>query len=192
VIREFHIRRYGCIQDATVTLTPIHALVGPNDSGKSTVLRAVATAINQFRSPNWIDWKVSPRTDSRFTARWAEPLFPESIGIGIRVTQAEGGSRLLCSIETAAGGLLDRHEAKVPYDRLGPAKLVRFDPDQLKRPSRLVDEDTAAEFPSDRGSELAGVYDTINNRNDGAFQRISHEVRRLFPTVANVRLETVN
>ena len=32
---------FGCIRDLDLALTPIHALIGPNDTGKSTVLRAV-------------------------------------------------------------------------------------------------------------------------------------------------------
>lgn len=42
-VEELHIQDYGCIRDATFRLTPLHALIGPNDSGKSTVLRALHT-----------------------------------------------------------------------------------------------------------------------------------------------------
>src|SRR5258708_8232083 len=43
-IQRLEIENYGCIRKASVTLTPLHALIGPNDSGKSTVLRALRTA----------------------------------------------------------------------------------------------------------------------------------------------------
>ena len=42
-IHELRIENYGCIRDATFRFTPLHALIGPNDSGKSTVLRALRT-----------------------------------------------------------------------------------------------------------------------------------------------------
>src|SRR5687767_2057365 len=42
-VEELRIQSYGCIQDATFCFTPLHALIGPNDSGKSTVLRALRT-----------------------------------------------------------------------------------------------------------------------------------------------------
>ncbi len=42
-INRLRIQNYGCIKDATFELTPLHALIGPNDSGKSTVLRALRT-----------------------------------------------------------------------------------------------------------------------------------------------------
>jgi predicted ATPase len=43
-IQKVTIRNCGCIKDAEVDLSPLHAFVGPNDSGKSTLLRAVRTA----------------------------------------------------------------------------------------------------------------------------------------------------
>lgn len=44
-VEELRIQSYGCIRDATFRLTPLHALIGPNDSGKSTVLRALRTVV---------------------------------------------------------------------------------------------------------------------------------------------------
>jgi predicted ATPase len=38
------IEKFRCIQQVDLHLTPLHALIGPNDSGKSTILRAVQTA----------------------------------------------------------------------------------------------------------------------------------------------------
>jgi predicted ATPase len=35
------IHGFGCVKHTELRLTPLHALVGPNDSGKSTILRAV-------------------------------------------------------------------------------------------------------------------------------------------------------
>jgi predicted ATPase len=46
-IQQLEIQNYGCIRKATVALSPLQALIGPNDSGKSTVLRALRT-IAQF------------------------------------------------------------------------------------------------------------------------------------------------
>ncbi len=42
-LQDLHIKNYGCIQDASLTLSPLHALIGPNDSGKTTILRAIET-----------------------------------------------------------------------------------------------------------------------------------------------------
>jgi AAA15 family ATPase/GTPase len=40
-ITRFRVENFGCIQDCELKLTRLHALVGPNDSGKSTLLRAL-------------------------------------------------------------------------------------------------------------------------------------------------------
>ncbi len=45
MIKTFHARNYGCLLDVTAQLTPIHAFIGPNDSGKSTLLRGVRTVL---------------------------------------------------------------------------------------------------------------------------------------------------
>lgn len=38
---SLEIENYGCIRRLCLRLTPLHALIGPNDSGKSTILRAL-------------------------------------------------------------------------------------------------------------------------------------------------------
>ena len=43
-IQKVTIQNCGCVKKAEVNLTPLHALIGPNDSGKSTILRALRTA----------------------------------------------------------------------------------------------------------------------------------------------------
>lgn len=44
-IEALHVAGYGCVIDATFRLTRLHAFVGPNDSGKSTLLRAIETLL---------------------------------------------------------------------------------------------------------------------------------------------------
>jgi len=43
-IQKLEVEDYGCIRKASFALSPLHALIGPNDSGKSTALRALRTA----------------------------------------------------------------------------------------------------------------------------------------------------
>ena len=42
-VEKLRVQNFGRIRDAEIQLTPLHALIGPNDSGKSTVLRALRT-----------------------------------------------------------------------------------------------------------------------------------------------------
>ena len=41
-IDRIRIQGFGCIEDVELELGPLQAFIGPNDSGKSTILRAVA------------------------------------------------------------------------------------------------------------------------------------------------------
>lgn len=42
MITRLHIQNYKALRDVSLDLTPIHVLIGPNDSGKTSVLEAVA------------------------------------------------------------------------------------------------------------------------------------------------------
>jgi len=44
VIESFHVQGFRCLKDTELALTPLHALIGPNDSGKSTLLKALLRA----------------------------------------------------------------------------------------------------------------------------------------------------
>ena len=40
-VETVRIQNFGCARDLTLELSRLHALIGPNDSGKSTVLHAI-------------------------------------------------------------------------------------------------------------------------------------------------------
>jgi predicted ATPase len=42
MIKRIHIQNYKALRDVTLNLTPIHVLIGPNDSGKTSILEAIA------------------------------------------------------------------------------------------------------------------------------------------------------
>jgi predicted ATPase len=42
MIETFHVQNYKALRDVTLSLTPIHVLIGPNDSGKTSILEALA------------------------------------------------------------------------------------------------------------------------------------------------------
>ena len=41
-LSRFRVNDYKCLGDVDVPLTPMHVLIGPNDSGKSSLLEALA------------------------------------------------------------------------------------------------------------------------------------------------------
>jgi predicted ATPase len=42
MITRFRVQNYKALRDVTLDLTPIHVLIGPNDSGKTSILEAIA------------------------------------------------------------------------------------------------------------------------------------------------------
>ncbi|QDT47332.1 recombination protein F [Symmachiella dynata] len=42
MITQFRVQNYKALRDVTLDLTPIHVLIGPNDSGKTSILEAIA------------------------------------------------------------------------------------------------------------------------------------------------------
>lgn len=50
-ISSFAVQNFACLKDVSAELTPLHAFIGPNDSGKSTLLRALRMALRLTTQP---------------------------------------------------------------------------------------------------------------------------------------------
>lgn len=178
MITRFEAEAFGCIRSAGLDLTPLHALIGPNDSGKSTLLRAIAALVNG----NQTVWRAGDA--GVLTAIWSTSADRRG---GLRRT---GASDWAVQSNGGEWAKATAQAVKDACEAIGFAKLVRFDADELKRPSVLLSAEAAARFPTARGGEIAGVYDAILSSGDDSFGRIAREIRELFPTVANLRLFT--
>jgi predicted ATPase len=116
MIKTFRARDYGCLLDVTASLTPLHAFIGPNDSGKSTLLRWMRTA--------------------------------------------------------------------------SAARLVRFDPDALRKPSGQPGVQSG-DLMDERGFGLPGVYFALRSHGDDVFSSIVVDVRRCFKAVQGLSVKAV-
>ena len=90
-IRQLDIENYGCIKKASFALTPLHALIGPNDSGKSTTLQALRTAVRyamrDFASePNV---KLDPKVGASPNDSSIKVGYSGGLAYGIRLSQRE-------------------------------------------------------------------------------------------------------
>lgn len=79
MITQFRVRNYKALRDVTLDLTPIHVLIGPNDSGKTSILEAIAALCRSVDHPlkdafvgSWrarqLIWKGLPTEDVCLTA----------------------------------------------------------------------------------------------------------------------------
>lgn len=94
MIVKLHIKNFKAVADAEITLTPLHLLIGPNDSGKTSILEAIAALARS------LDHSIS---DS-FLGRWASTQLVHSGGTDNRVTfeasianSVRGTYRLSCA-----------------------------------------------------------------------------------------------
>lgn len=199
-INRLSIEEVGCVKKMEAELTPLHAFIGPNDSGKSTLLRAVEAVLTRAQNRSSIHGlgNYLPSADAAFRVR---------LSIGSEPFHAE-----LCSSTVDGGFIVEAPDAKWTYARHGkdlpghgvPAlapvytwlqrgsRFVRWDADALRHSSSLIPENDAVRLRNERGLGLAGVYDVIFNRGDDARERLQAEIQRLFPTAKGLRLRNVS
>lgn len=180
MLREFQVRNYGCLQEARLMLTPLHALIGPNDSGKSTMLSAIRAACRAAGR--------QPFPDVRFNR--SVP------GLELRAWSAEGDEYTLLLTEK---GLQERWAPRdgevtaraFSLDSQGPSgaasiarsRLLRLDPDDLRKPSIPIQRGNPIDFVTERGDGLAGIYDAILSTDAVQFVEIQKRVCQLFPAL---------
>lgn len=189
--REFvdtvHIENFGCARDVTIELTPLHALIGPNDSGKSTILRAVGQTAELIRLGSEWTTKRGP-DDLRSTAGTQVAMSWGAHGVAV-LRESERWD-----LRGHGDGLPAQHVLDYPLrgNAVAPvrgATLIRWDPDALRRPCELIPEGEPLVVDG-KGDGLAAVYDAILSRDREAFVRIETSVQQRFPTVKTIWLPT--
>lgn len=161
-LKDVTIREFGCIKQLVLTLTPLHAFVGPNDSGKSTVLDALYSV-------------------SRLLANQPPDGSPKSrAGTSFRAATRAGNLAFWEGAQRQVGSIHGR-----------PALKLRLDPDALRAPSPLISVDSPIEFGDARGRGLSSVYDAILTRHLDRFLEIREQLRHRFPTVADLNVPAI-
>lgn len=168
VIDEITIGGFGPIRDATLSLSPLHALIGPNDSGKSMTLSAVAAILSEVRSPSGTRF-VAP--EASWSIRTSDPehriTWKRSVGFSETVLPAQ------------------------PWFGLG-ARVVRLDPDAMREAHPLLEESAPFDFLDERGKGLGRLIDGLFARNADEHRRLGDRLRSMFPTVDGFRLFTTS
>lgn len=189
MIELFHAAGFGCLVDVTLKLTPIHALIGPNDSGKSTILRALDRIASvclkgpagTYGDPNEAYGLAAQLHAGRFS------IIQEG-GSG-KITEKFDATRTRRSSGSAIQRTKDRTKLRQALRKeLAGSRLIRFDGDALRMERGLIPDEHLPSFFESRGQGLPGVYQSILSQGDATFQTISDDVRRLFPTVQTIRV----
>ncbi len=205
MIERIKATEFRCLKNVeTPRLGPIHAFIGPNDSGKSTLLEAVRLlCLIGSRE----DLRPENRGKQMVAAFWREVVKTPGFSLGLGTS--EGWYRLTPHRETGAfeETLTPASEDKAHGIRredeylatsnavlrmIRPAYRLRLDPDALRRRAGLIQGDSPIHFQDERGTGLPAVYDAIFNRTIERVAGINTEIRRLFPAVKAVRLDNLS
>jgi predicted ATPase len=171
-VDRLRIQGFGCIADATFALTPIHAIIGPSDSGKTTVLRALRALSKYAQQRN-------PQSAQ------AEFLMYAGETATLEARVANGRSAI---VSRNRGGWGEHHIDDEARDSLGGHHMLRLDPEALRLASPLIQEGAPLRFVDERGLGLPAVYDAILSRDVATYMKLSSRLVELFPSVKNVSL----
>lgn len=163
-IQKLRVQNFGCVRDATVEFEPLTVLVGPNDSGKSMLLRALPTMASAGLAEE--GWRaVFPNeaalTEQTFNSKGGAPRF--------EINGAVGAEDYSYDVELIAGryGVAAGSE----YLKIGPAEATRTDKGLLFRSTA----ESTYEGPSDWfGSHIPLLHEKWTLTNQGYVDEVKH------------------
>jgi predicted ATPase len=199
------VQNYGCLKDTTVTLSPLHALIGPNDSGKSTILQALRTASllaagwNSLSKQDDVGVKrflsTQPRAATITCTSASESWKVQSAGLDRLHGNPIFGEQVATNRPTVLTGVgsssQELRRAPGLKSSIESSNLLRLDPDEMRQPSPLIVEGQPFRFTNDRGAGLPAVLDGVLIRDMDSFNAINEQMRALFPAVKSIRLRNV-
>jgi len=196
LITGFEAADFRCLRKVKLRLTPLHALIGPNDSGKTTILQAIRIL------SNWVGRGAMSgpvpgniekfRLRATFPNRWEYEIDEGPVrSERIVLPGPPKGERDASSLKLGQGPLGEVSEwQNGVVQNLRRVELVRFDPDALRQPGHLIPLGNPVTL-GERGLGLASIYDAMRDRSIESFSRISAQLRQLFPSVKELRLRAV-
>jgi predicted ATPase len=182
-LAEVRIRDYRCLKDVACTLTPLHAFIGPNDSGKSSLLQAIGCLLDHHaRALNPVRAYARFVDGSTFRLNWDHP----------RGALIKGTTRpqILEEDETLASPDMEGALAARVLNGQTRAQLVQLSVRELRRSSELIQHGEPLVLQG-RGRNMAALYDALRDRSNKRFTEISKWVTELFPTVKELGLQAV-
>jgi predicted ATPase len=124
VIEKIHIQNFKCLRDVTVELGPFNVLIGPNDSGKSSLLQAIellrGLATFQFAFSDEMTWR---RQNGLIVDIFAVGNCEGQKEVNVSFPLTSERLQRLQQKKSAEVHKLYRHLASSATYRLNPAKL---------------------------------------------------------------------
>jgi hypothetical protein len=173
-LRKVEIENYGCIREGSFSLSPLHCFIGPNDSGKSTILHAVRLAAQLaanrfFRGPQMHNWSpfepflyAAPTSTTTLhcpsRASYRLSNFPERVPkpgetetgteVWEQLSVGDSSAPEVSRLPTNFAALHREQTAMADTLRALVTRptMVRFDPDALRTPAAQILAGSAVAF----------------------------------------------
>lgn len=193
MMQRFSAQNLGCLKDVNVRLTPLHAFVGPNDSGKSTLLRAIWALAESVRQPNGAGF---------FYGAFPDRMPPEGVSATVTAYDQDGSVLDGCVMTKAS---VSRHSKRISDDGMSSqhpfspdelthrltairgAYLLRPEPIAMRATCKAITSPSEICFTNASCNGLAAVYDALRERDLDAYLSIKARVGALFHHVREVR-----
>jgi len=202
MITRFQAVNYACLKDVSLELTRLHALVGPNDSGKTTLLNAIFEAVLVAMGSTTTRASDPPSELSAKSSRGLRELrcdLPD--GCSVRVAEATGATQPVVTFRrgdqesTAAPSRRGAAIAELPTEfqasfeqHLGALQLLQFQPSALRMPHGRPTEGNRPRFEDSRGTGLFAIYDWLLREGDDRYLKLVAELRSYFPSIQRMKV----
>lgn len=209
MISRLHVQNYKCLRDVTVDFAPFTVLIGPNDSGKSSVLQAIhdlTPFLSLLRDPA-----------RQLAGDWNARVWRRQRDQHIRWQATESTSGTVVQAVMPGTGQLDYSPAGLTFAKVVPPEPTGLDVDLgIPQPYRDVPRDITARLQTNRpykfhpdamrkrvpaspapilradGSNLAAVMDAMLTGPDRAsLLELEQKLYQLIPTLRGISAPTV-
>ncbi|HZI13530.1 MAG TPA: AAA family ATPase [Myxococcus sp.] len=167
MIRSAYIRNFRSLRDVELTLEPLTVLVGPNSSGKTTILRALQPT-QGFRTED--HWQQDSSLQIQLELRYDDG------GINIQ------GPRRSSLMQVAGGAIVERRTGQTFDLRSHLAQLLHLNLGALRNQNVL---EAANQLEPD-GRNLTNVFATLTRTQQSA---IAKQLCELVPMFSDVDLQ---
>jgi predicted ATPase len=218
MIETFHVQNYKALRDVTLSLTPIHVLIGPNDSGKTSILEALSALCRMSRiqvvdafEGRWegadLVWKrdhsnqitlsaiVSLRATQRLEYSISMAFSPSNriVATGVQsIRNVANGQSLIHQVGGQAYSVIhDSGDSRVAplREALTGCQRYRWVPSDLALPVVFSFGTSFGMKPS--GFGLAMYLNDIITYDHTRFGQLERRFSQLFPSVSRIRLTRI-
>ncbi len=189
MLSQFSVKNYKCLADVSLPLTPIHVLIGQNDTGKTSLFEAIEAGAKLVTQP-----QLDQHPVNLFANRIPQELVwfgsnEKVIRIGLRIEQqAHGGDNVQVEFDVNCSGLPPKHQrgSRPPIVKAFVAQTLRFRPNLMARPA-ASNQVPQYQLQSD-GFGLSTLLDEITGYDVNRYVDLQATFREYFPKYTRVML----